>query len=151
MLLCECLNYSMYCFSGSKVVECPTHAFSEVIRLCSFVTIISFFAYLRGNIISVIEKPRIMKCVCSKMVGEVSVTDLLRGKPCPTRRISGPIRYLLRRTGQLNLKVLLPEFHRSPPEDTNLIRRGFPVCPETRDLKHGCTTAPVYLAYRTGC
>jgi len=94
-----------------------------------------------------------MKYDCSKTVGEVSFTNLLRDNSCPTRRISGPIRYLLRRTGHFKLKVLLPELHRSPPEDTNLIRRGLPVCPETRDPKHGCTTAPLYtyLAYRTGC
>ena len=92
--------------------------------------------------ISVTENPRKMKCDCSKMVGEVSFTDLLKDKSCPTRRISYPIRYILRRTGHLKLKVLLPESHRSPPEDTNLIRRGFPVYPETRDPMHGCTTAP---------
>jgi len=81
------------------------------------------------------------------MVGEVSFTDLLRDKSCRAR-----IRYLLRRTGHFKLKVLVPELHRSPPEDTNLIRRGLPVCPETRDPKHGCTTAALYtyLAYRTG-
>lgn len=132
-------------------MECRTHAFLEVIHLCSFVIIILFFVQLSAKVISVTANPRTMKCDCSKMVREVSFTDLLRSKSCPTRRISGPSRYLLRRTGHLKLKVLLPEFHRLPPEDTNLIRRGFPVCPETRDPKHGCTTAPLYLAYRTGC
>jgi len=46
---------------------------------------------LRGKVVSVIENPRTMKCDCSKMVGEVSFTDLLRSKSCPTRRISGPL------------------------------------------------------------
>jgi hypothetical protein len=132
-------------------VEYRTRAFLEVIRLCSFVIIISFFVHLREKVISVTENPRTVKCDCSKMVGEVSFTDLLKSKSCPTRRINGPIRYLLRRICHLKLEVLLPEFHRLPPKETNLIRRGFPVCPEIRDPKHGCTTAPLYLAYRTGC
>jgi hypothetical protein len=63
-----------------------------------------------------------------------------------TRRISGPIRHLLRSIERyFKLRVLLHEYHVSPPEDTNLIRRGLPVCAETRDPKHGCTTAPLYL------
>lgn len=81
-------------FSGRKVVECRTHAFLEVIHLCSFVIIILLFfflVHLRGKVVSVIENPRTMKCDCSKMVGEVSFTGLLRSKSCPTRRISGPL------------------------------------------------------------
>ena len=97
----------MCCFSGSKVVECRTRAFSESIRLCSFVTIISLFVYLRGNVISLIENPRKIKRDCSMMVGEVSVTVPLRGTSCPTRRISGAIRFLLRRIGHLKLKFSL--------------------------------------------
>jgi hypothetical protein len=132
-------------------VECRTHPFLEVKHLCSFVIIISFFVHLRGKAIYFTENPRTMKCDRSKMVGEVSFIDSQRSKSYPTRRISGPIGYLLRRTCHSKVKVLLHEFHRLPPEDTNLIWRRFPVCPETRDPKHGCTTAPVYLAYRTGC
>ena len=115
LLPCDWINCSMCCFSGRKVVDCPTHAFLEVVFLCSFVIIISLYVYLRGKVISVTENPRTMKCDCSKMVGEVSLTDLLRGKSCPIRKFSCPFRYLLHRTGHLKLKVFLPEFHRSPP------------------------------------